>query len=157
MRALLNDARQRLADARRETLGERREPRRILGLARATRIVPAGRAWHLGVLLLTDDAVLATGEVVRARADAIRGYTAESQRARAERAAEASRGGFADGESVHIGWETIDLEVVTAHSRPIAVRGGIPLVRWSAAGGEMPLAAYLDDRIDLLTHPPTPA
>ena len=54
--ALFDDARARLADAPREALGELVEPRRVLGIARAPRIVPRGTAWHLGVLLLADDA-----------------------------------------------------------------------------------------------------
>ena len=49
------DARRALGDAPREALGELWEPRRVLGIARASRIVPAGRAWHLGVLLLGED------------------------------------------------------------------------------------------------------
>jgi hypothetical protein len=30
----------------------------------------------------------------------------------------------------------------------------VPSVRWSAAGGYMPLAAYLDERVALLLAPP---
>ena len=59
--ALLDDARARLAVRPREALGEFVTSRRLLGLGRAPRIVPVGEAWHLGVLLLTDDGVLATG------------------------------------------------------------------------------------------------
>ncbi|MGA7147616.1 MAG: glutaminase, partial [Microbacterium sp.] len=72
--ALLEAARVRLAGAPQESLGELRTPGRVLGIARSPRIVPAGRAWHLGVLLLTEDGLLATGEIIRARADAPRGY-----------------------------------------------------------------------------------
>jgi len=152
--AILDAARARLRGAPEVALGEVREGRRLLGIPRAARIVPAGTAWHLGVLLLTEDAVLATGEVVRAREDAIRGFAAESQRERAAVAAAASRGGFADGQAVHIGWRVIDLDALDAGSSPLAVRGGIPSVRWSAAGGYVALAGYLDDRVDLLVHPP---
>ena len=154
--ALVDRARAKLAEAPREALGELREPRRLLGLTRARRIVPVGTAWHLGVLLLTDDAVLATGEIVRARQEAPRGFTAESQRRRAELAGAARRGGFAEGEAVHIGWRMLDLDAVTLGeaSGPLAVQDGVPSVRWSTAGGYVPLAAYLDERVALLLSPP---
>ncbi|GAA5093068.1 hypothetical protein GCM10025760_22660 [Microbacterium yannicii] len=154
--ALFDAARARLAAAPREALGELVVPRRILGVARAPRVERRGEAWHLGVLLLTDDAVLATGEIVRAREEARRGYTAESQRRRAELAAAARRGGFAEGETVHLGWRMLQPAVVDAGSEsgPLAVVGGVPSVRWSSAGGLMTLEAYLADRVALLLDPP---
>lgn len=158
---LLDAARTRLGGAPREALGELIVPRRLLGIARAPRIGRRGSAWHLGVLLLTDDAVLATGEVVRARHDAPRGYTAESQRHRAVLAAAASRGGFAEGEVVHIGWRMLEPEVLERGSGPdagpLAVVDGVVSVRWSAAAGYMPLSAYLEERVALLLDPPAGA
>lgn len=151
---MLSAARARLGDAPRERLGDLQEGRRLLGFPRAARIAPRGTAWHLGVLLLTDDGVLATGDIVRSRAEVRRGFAAESQRRRAELSAAAARGGVPEGETVHIGWHPIDLARLDATSSPVAVRGSEPLVRWSAAGGYMPLARYLDERIDLLRHPP---
>lgn len=153
---LLEAARARLIGAPREALGELVVPRRILGVARPARIEPRGSAWHLGVLLLTEDAVLSTGEVIRARAEVRRGFTAESQRRRAELAAAARRGGFGEGETVHLGWRMLRPDVLDAGeaSAPLALREGVPVVRWSAAGGLMPLAAYLDERIALLLDPP---
>ena len=152
--ALFDAARTRLADAPRERIGELREGRRLLGIPRAPRIVPSGTAWHLGVLLVTDDEVLATGDIVRARAEVRRGFAAESQRRRAELAAAAARGGVPEGETVHIGWHPIDLDRLDATTSPLAVREGDTLVRWSAAGGWTPLARYLDERVELLRHPP---
>lgn len=156
---LLDAARERLAGAPREGLGELVEPRRILGVARAPRIVPRGTAWHLGALLLTDDAVLATGEIVRARAEAVRGYTAESQRRRSELAAAARRGGFDEGAPVHIGWRMLDPAAVERGEAadPLAIVEGVASIRWSAAGGYMPLDRYLDERIGLLLDPPAGA
>lgn len=153
---LLGAARVRLADAPREGLGELVEPRRVLGLGRAPRIVPRGSAWHLGALLLTDEAVLATGDILRARTEARRGYTAEAQRHRAELAAAARRGGFAEGATVHIGWRMLDPDAVDRGeaSGPLALVDGVPSVRWSAAGGFQPLDRYLDERIGLLLDPP---
>lgn len=151
---VLAAARERLADAPRERIGELQEGRRLLGIPRAPRIVDRGRAWHLGVLLLTDDAVLATGDIVRSRAEVRRGFAAESQRRRAELAAAAHRGGVPEGETVHIGWHPLDLASLDDRSAPLALRDGEPAVRWSAQGGYLPLAQYLDERIDLLVHPP---
>jgi hypothetical protein len=137
-------------------LGRWSTPRRILGVSRAPRIVPAGDAWHLGVLLLTDDRVLATGEIVRSREDVRRGFTAESQRQRAATAAAAFRGGFPEGTPVHVGWTILDLAEPArgGSSGPLAIRDGEPVVRWSAAGGFQPLAGYLGERISLLRTPP---
>jgi hypothetical protein len=153
---LVEQARARLAAAPREALGELRVPRRVLGVSRAARIVRVGSAWHLGVLLLGEGAVYETGEIVRARQQAPRGYTAESQRARSELAAAARRGGFAEGEAVHVGWRMLDLDAVgrAEASGPLAVHDGVPVVRWSAVGAYVPLAGYLTERIDLLLHPP---
>jgi hypothetical protein len=145
--SLLDDARRRLSGTPREGLGRLRASR-----WRADRIVPAGDAWHLGVLLLTDDAVLATGEILRAAEEVRRGYTADSARARAERRAQARRGGFSEGEVVHVGWQVLDVDAVDggAASGPLALIDGEPSVRWSPSGGLIPLAGYLDDKIALL-------
>lgn len=136
-----------LAGAPKEGLGEERDSR-----WRGKRIVRVGEAWHLGVLLLTDTHALATAEVLRAADPGRRGYTAESARERAERRAEALKGGFDEGEVVHVGWSVIDLDAVDAGgaSGPLALVDGIPSVRWSAAGGFMPLEAYLRERVELL-------
>lgn len=156
---LFADARAVLAAAPQEPLGELRTPRRVLGMSRAPRIVRVGGAWHLGVLLIGADAVYATGDIVRARAEAPRGFTAESQRTRAELAAAARRGGFAEGEAVHVGWRMLQPGALAEGeaSGPLALRDGIPSVRWSAAGGWMPLRRYLDERIALLLEPPSGA
>jgi hypothetical protein len=158
-RALLDDARARLAGVPREALGVHREPRRVLGIGRGPRIVPAGDAWHLGVLLLTGDGVLATGEILRAREPVRRGYAAQSQRARAERAEAAFRGGFAEGTPVHVGWIPLDLAALdhADDAGPIAIAGGAPAVRWSRTGGFVPLADYLDERIELARSRPSGA
>lgn len=152
---VIAEARRHLAGLPREALGRWHSPRRILGLARAPRIVPAGTAWHLGVLLLTDDQVLATGEITRAREEVRRGFAAESQRQRAATAAAAFRGGFAEGTAVHIGWTVLDPE--STESGPLAVRDGVPSVRWSPGGGYQPLETYLRERTALLRTPPAGA
>ena len=153
---LFAEARAALVAAPQEPLGELRTPRRVLGVARAPRIVRVVTAWHLGALLIGADAVYATGDIVRARAEAPRGYTAESQRARAALAAAARRGGFAEGEAVHVGWRMLHPDALAEGeaSGPLALREGVPSVRWSASGGWMPLDRYLDERIALLLVPP---
>ncbi|GAA1543195.1 hypothetical protein HD600_000711 [Microbacterium ginsengiterrae] len=144
-------ARTALAGIPQEGLGEERSSR-----WRGERIVRAGSAWHVGVLLITDDAVLATGEVLRAADPGRRGYTAESARARAQRRQLALRGGFAEGEVVHVGWSVIDVDAVDAggESGPLSMRDGVPSVRWSKADAHVPLAGYLRERIELLRSGP---
>lgn len=153
---MLDAARRRLAGAPTERLGVVAPARRVLGFTRAPRIVPAGRAWHLGALLLTDDGLLATGDILRARQEVRRGFTAESQRDRAARAAAARRGGFAEGETVHVDWTVLDVDAVAAGGRsgPLAMSSGVPRIRWSRTGAYAPLEAYLDERIALLLDPP---
>lgn len=144
---LLAQAVRDLAGAPREGLGEERQSR-----WRGHRIVRVGEAWHLGVLLLTDEHALATAEVLRAADPGRRGYTAESARERAARRALALRGGFGEGEVAHIGWSVIDVAAVDGggSSGPLAVIDGVTSVRWSTAGGWMPLEAYLRERVQLL-------
>jgi len=151
VQALLAQARQRLAGSPRERLGEWAHARRLLGFGRAPRIVPVAEAWHVGVLLIADAAVYGTGEVLRARSEAPRGYTAVSQRERSERAAAAARGGFADGEVVHLGFTPIDVDAVDrgTESGPLSLVGGVPHVRWSRAATPRPLAEYLDEQLEL--------
>ncbi|MEI2270102.1 MULTISPECIES: glutaminase [unclassified Microbacterium] len=148
---LLQAARERLAGSPRERLGEWTTNRRILGIGRAPRIVPVTDAWHIGALLIGEDRVFATGEVLRARHDAIRGYTAEAQRARSERAAAAFRGGFAEGEVLHLGWTEMDAAAVDRGegSGILSLQGGVPHIAWSHTGPPRPLADYLDDMLSL--------
>ena len=140
---MLDAARRQLAGIPQERLGELVRPRRVLGVARAVRIVPRARAWHLGVLLVADDAVYATGEIVRAREEVRRGFTAESQRERAQLAGAARRGGFAEGEVVHVGWELVDLGALAhgAASGPLRMAGGVAQIPWSRAGAYTDLRA----------------
>ncbi|PZU46617.1 MAG: glutaminase [Microbacterium sp.] len=150
-RDLIDDARARLAGSPRERLGDWASARKLLGFGRAPRIVPVGEAWHLGALLIGDAAVYATGEVLRARTEAPRGYTAQAQRERSERAAAAARGGFADGEVVHLGFAELDLDALArdGQSGPLSVADGIPHLRWSPTAPPRPLADYLTEQLAL--------
>ena len=53
---------------------------------------------------------------------------------------------------MHVGWSVIDVDGVDAggSSGPLALIDGVPSVRWSTAGGFMPLEAYLRERVALL-------
>jgi len=147
MQTIFADAREHLADAPREALGREKSSR-----WRAPRIVRVGAAWHVGVLLIDDTHVYSVAEVLRAADPGRRGYAAESARERAERRAQALRGGFAEGEVVHIGWEAVDFDAIARGeaSGPLALISDVPSVRWSNVGGYIPLEPYLRERIDLL-------
>lgn len=149
--ALLDAARARLRGSPQEGLGEWAPTRRLFGLGRAPRIVPAGRAWHVGVLLIGDAEAYGTGEVLRARTGAVRGYTATAQRERSDRAAAAARGGFADGEVIHLGFTPIDLSALARGeaSGPLRTVHEVPHVVWSALAPPRPLADYLTEQLDL--------
>lgn len=151
--AAITDAVTRLtaAGARDEGLGRERAPRRVLGLPLRARIAREGRVWRLGVVLVSREGELfATGDTLRAHAEVRRGYTAESARARAGRSAAARRGGFAEGETVNVGWERIDL--VQLEGGILRVREGVPQVRWNPRDTTawVDLTPYLHDRIALL-------
>jgi hypothetical protein len=156
-RTLLDDARARLAaaGAPRERLGELVRPRVLAGL-RAPKIVPRDEAWRVGVLLVGEREVYAAGNVVRAGDPGRRGFASDAARIRAEVAAAATRGGFTDGETVHLDWRVLDLSALARGETtgPLALVDGTPSVRWSPAAGLVPLAGYLDERIALLLHPP---
>lgn len=130
--------------------------RRILGVPSGRKLAPGPPAWHLGALLVGADEVWATGDIVRARSEMPRGFTAESQRRRAEIAVEAHRGGFVEGEAVHVGWTPVDLDAVDRgeSSGPLSMAGGVAMIRWSPAGAPAPLDRYLAERIDLALDPP---
>ena len=106
--------------------------------------------------LLGRDRLWAPGVVVVARPADRRGYPAESARRRGELAAAAERGGFAPGEAVHLPARRLDPAAIEsgADADPIGLDAGRAVVRWTRGAPPMPLAAYLDERIGLLLHPP---
>lgn len=144
--ALLADARARLDGVAKVRIGAVREPRRIRRAFGARPVIaPVAEAWHLGVLLVGEADLWATGSVLRAAEEVRRGYTAESQRERAAIRGMAFRGGFAEGETFHYDARAVDDE----HPDPLVRQGDRILVRWSPAGFLAPLEAYLDERIQL--------
>ena len=150
LEALFARARERLASVPREALGRLELPggiRRMLG--GQPRIVPAGEAWRVGVLLIGETGVFEVGDVVRAAEPRRRGYAAEATRQRAEAGAMCVRGGFAAGTAVNVDFHEIDLDAVAngGASGPLAWQGDVLTVRWAPGGATLPLAAYLDERV----------
>lgn len=124
------------AGARDEALAEYVPPRRRkLGLGeRPATMRPIGRVWRLGAFLLTPDGeVLGTGRVVHvARTERFRSVVANAITEHHELAKAAARGGYREGETVNFDAKPVDL----AHP------------------GVDDLDAYLEERADLLIHPP---
>lgn len=146
------------AEARDEALARFVPARRALVLTRKPTMVPLGRVWRLGVLLLGRDATLyATGMTTRALEPGRPGYQSQSAELRREYRAAAFRGPFAPGETVNFDARLIDLSPAALASAggPLVLDGERPLVRWAAAGAAaVPLDVYLADRVALLAHPP---
>ncbi|WP_394770840.1 hypothetical protein [Lacisediminihabitans sp.] len=122
----------------------------------AEAMVPAGRAWRLGVLLLDrSGSLFATGSVTRAVEPGR--VTNQSPAAELRRAARrtASRGPFARGDVVNFGFVPLALDAgsLRAGSGPLALVDDSVLVRWGGADGQgvSTLAAYLADRVSLHT------
>lgn len=148
--------------ARDEALAEYVPERRTLGIPRAARMTPLGRAWRLGALLVTADGrLLATGRVVRAERPARRSTPAAAIAEQRAYAAAAVKGGFAEGETVNFGAVPVDpAELVRAGaSGPLVVVDDELFVRWSPSLPDSltPLDRYLADRVDLLANPPSGA
>ena len=138
-----------------EALAAWKRSRGVLRLGASDSLVPVGRAWRLGVLLLARDGSLyATGEVTRAvqpgRAAVNRSSLGEQRRAIR---AIAARGNFPRGEVINHGWQQIALddESLAAGSGPLSVRDGAVLVRFDAPNLSVaPIERYLGDRVSIL-------
>lgn len=138
--AILRDAIDRLAAVQDDALG-------ILKLRRLMppKIVPAGRAWRLGsVLLDRGGSLYRAGRTTRAIPP--KQFLANKSNEAAERREEqlaAVRGGFPPGDTVHFGYEPIEPQLVD----------GVWVIQWSASlPALVPLADFLDERIRLLAE-----
>lgn len=133
-------------------------PSRRLGLRRAARLRPVGRAWRLGVLLLSaDGTVRATGSVTRAVPPGHPGHMAASTEQRRQVRDAAFRGPFPEGATVWFDSPVIDLAALDGAAGPLFLRDGRVLVRWSVSADDdaaRELGPYLDERVALITHPP---
>lgn len=157
-------AAERLAEAgaRDEALAAYRAPRRrALVFTQQAALLPAGRAWRLGpLLLLRDGGLAATGETTRAVDPRWPGHQSVLAERRREFRGAAFRGDFAPGETVNYGWEPIELdaEALRRSAGPLFLDDrDRALVRWSRSLGDaaaLPLERFLEDRAGLLISPP---
>ncbi len=138
-----------------EALAAWKHSKGVFGIGASDSLVPAGRAWRLGVLLLDRGRFLySTGEVTRAvqpgRAAVNRSAAGEERRAIR---AIAARGDFARGEVINHGWQpiAIDEASLAAGSGPLSLRDGVVVVRFDPGDlGVAPLERYLADRVGIL-------
>jgi hypothetical protein len=145
----------RAAGVHDESLALLKHSRGVLGLGASDSLVPAGRAWRLGVLLLgRDGSLYATGEVTRAvqpgRAAVNRSAAGEQRRAIR---AMAARGNFPRGEVVNYNWEPIGLDAASLGSgtQRVSMENGTLVVRFGDGElGRAPLEGYLNDRVGIL-------
>jgi hypothetical protein len=132
------------AGARTELRAELRVGRRFGPVRRPDAVVPLGRVWRLGVLLLDAEGRLyRTGEVIQAQA--VRFDNHQSDRAAARRALRVAmqKAGIAPGETVNLGADPVDAAAVRE-------------VSWDGSGDPatfVSLADYLRDRVALLAEP----
>ena len=137
-----------------EALGTVKAGRGLGPISTSTKMVNAGRAWRLGVLLIDRDARLyETGSVTRAIVPlrAVTNRSAEAEARRDDRRA-AARGKFPEGEVVNFDYSPIDLSAAAlAGGRGIlSLQDGIVMVRWHATDPPRRLDTYLADRLGLL-------
>lgn len=142
-------------DAPDEALGVLREGRGIGPLRGQPKLMPVGRAWRLGVVLLDrDGALYATGEITRAIEPqvAVTNRSAAAELKREYRRA-AVRGPFPTGETINHEFEALDLspEALAAGSGPLSVADDGTVVVRLASGSRIPLERYLADRVELFT------
>lgn len=165
IRDLVTGAARRLAatGARDEALGEYVPARRTMLVTRRPVMLPRGRVWRLGVLLLdADGALYREGLTTRAVPPGRTQFQSESAEVRRAYRDAAHRGRFSEGETVNFDATPIVLKAaeLRASAGVLFLRGDEPLVRWSATAGDdgaVPLERYLRDRVDLLVNPPAGA
>jgi hypothetical protein len=126
-------------------LAELRPGWRIGPIRRPDALVPLGRAWRLGALLLDADGRLRrTGEVIQAQALRFDNHQSNRAAARRELRAAIERAGVAPGETVVLGAAPVEFDEVLE-------------VSWDGSGDPatlVPLPGYLRDRVELLADPP---
>jgi len=141
-------AKLRAADVADEALAELKPARRVGPITTPMRLVPVGRAWRLGEVLLDADARLySTGSVTRALTPKdFAANKSQSEEDRRELQRAAVRGRFRTGEAVNFGYAPL---AVGDDRLPII--DGTPVLRLQQA--EVPLEAYLADRIRFAINP----
>lgn len=154
MLLLLAAARLEAAGVPDEALAEVYTPRGLPLVKRAPALRPIGRAWRLGVVLLSADGRLFTA-AESTRAIEPKWFNHRSTEVEHRRLAQqaAHRGPFAEGEVVN--FEVVELAVDDASLRegfgPLSLVDDTVMLRWAGHDlGLTPLDAYLDDRVSLL-------
>lgn len=141
--------------ARDEALGRFERKRGLFGLGGGMVLVPRGRVWRLGVLLLDRELRLfAAGAVTRAVAPGHPNFQSVSGEQRRQIRRAAVESGFAVGEVVNYDAEelALDSESLAAGSGPLLLADGIVTVQWAPRQGRVPLAGYLKERSRLLAR-----
>lgn len=127
--------------------------KRVLFVPRAPVMVPVGRVWPLGVVLLGRDGSLhATGKITRAVPAGYPGYQSPGVETRRGYRAAAFAGDFVEGDTVNFDTTAIDLDGVDATSTPVFLADGRARVRWNPThpGESVALDSYLAERVGLL-------
>jgi hypothetical protein len=147
------------ADVADEALAVFTTPRRVLFVQRAPVMLPVGRVWPLGVLLLGRDGSLhATGKITRAVPAGYPGYQSPGVEVRRGYRAAAHAGRFVEGDTVN--FDTTEIPVAPGAldetTTPLFIDAGRPRVRWNPThpAQSRSLDVYLDDRVGLLLDPP---
>ena len=143
------------AGAADEALATFTRRKRVLGIERSPVMLPVGRVWPLGVLLLGHDGSLhATGKITRAVPAGYPGYQSPGLEVRRGYRAAAHAGKFVEGDTVN--FDTVEIDPLDPGDGPLFVDGGEARVRWNPThpAQSRPLDAYLDDRVGLLIEPP---
>ena len=140
-----------------EALARFTTPKRVLFVPRKPVMLPVGRVWPLGVLLLGRDGSLhATGKITRAVPAGYPGYQSPGVEVRRGYRAAAHAGRFAEGDTVNFDTVPIDPAALSESTTPLFVDGGRPRVRWNPThpAQSVALDSYLADRVGLLLDPP---
>lgn len=157
---LTEAARDRLRDggARTEALARYVAPHRKFLIQRSATMELLGRVWRLGVLLLDEDGELhATGSLTRAVPSGHPNFQSVSAESRREYRQAALKAGFDEGETVDFDTTPIDwdADALRASAGPLVLTDDGLGVRWAvSAAAFIPFASYLNERVDLLLHPP---
>ena len=149
------------------------EHRRLLIIRRPAVMVPRGRVWRLGVLLLeavpahtsVSPTLLAAGRATRAAERGRPNHQSVSREERREIAAAALRGGYPEGTAVHFDAVPIPLDAEGIAQLASVPRADMPVgathaelrVRWRAGAPLDPaptLQQYVRERVQLILDPP---
>lgn len=120
-----------------------------------TKLRPVGTVWRLGAVCVdADGGIWATGDVLVVSAPTHPNFRSQVALERNETRRMLVRAGVAVGTTVVLDPRPLDPDAPAAPL--VALDDGVG-VQWIAGGQAVPLAAYLDERVELLIHPPARA